>query len=57
MGIGIIPFNHSSWYPYFSECPKKRHSTPNERFAGKLQKSNILISGPSKGIPPFQQKG
>ncbi len=24
MGIGIIPFNHSSWYPYFSECPKTR---------------------------------
>ncbi len=22
MGIGIIPFNHSSWYLYFSECPK-----------------------------------
>ncbi len=24
MGIGIIPFNHSSWYLYFSECPKQQ---------------------------------
>ena len=22
MGIGIIPFNHSNWHLYFSECPK-----------------------------------
>src|SRR5260221_14500235 len=21
MGIGTIPFNHRSWYLYFSECP------------------------------------
>src|SRR5258708_2029244 len=38
MGIGTIPFNHRSWYLYFSECPKQE-----EKSLRRLKGADLVV--------------